>query len=82
MEFEEIAGKTIEESIEDECSGELKEGYLAVGKLDVHLHVCVYKSWMQILCYAYWILNSTIDIIFKVYPTLDIYIIFTTFNKL
>lgn len=28
--FEEIAGKTIEESIDEECSGALKDGYLAV----------------------------------------------------
>lgn len=28
--FEEIAGKTIEESIEEECSGDLKDGYLAI----------------------------------------------------
>ncbi|XP_005096370.1 annexin A13 [Aplysia californica] len=28
--FEEIAGKTIEESISDECSGDLQEGYLAI----------------------------------------------------
>jgi len=29
-EFEELTGKTIEESIEEECSGDLKEGYLAI----------------------------------------------------
>jgi len=29
-EFEELAGKTMEESIEEECSGDLKEGYLAI----------------------------------------------------
>jgi len=29
-EFEDLAGKTIEESIADECSGDLQEGYLAV----------------------------------------------------
>ena len=31
-EFEDLAGKTIEESIADECSGDLQEGYLAVGE--------------------------------------------------
>lgn len=30
--FEQIAGKTIEESISDECSGALKDGYLAIVK--------------------------------------------------
>lgn len=29
-EIEELTGKTVEESIEEECSGELKEGYLAI----------------------------------------------------
>ncbi|RUS88556.1 hypothetical protein EGW08_003656 [Elysia chlorotica] len=29
-EFEKLADKTIEESIEDECSGDLKKGYLAI----------------------------------------------------
>jgi hypothetical protein len=58
--YEELAGKTMEEAIRSECSGTLKEGYLAIGKIDKEweiscsgiLAIGKIKEWEIGICFS------------------------------